>query len=459
VSVVTRTNLCTNPSFETGTTGWAGKGTTPSLVAIGTEWWAGTQSALITAQTTDGGVGFVASGLTIGQAYTVSGYVYIPATSGAQSVIATVATIGTGTSTSTVGTWTRLSMTATATATSHNFGFDFAGTVSSGLKFYVDAVLIENASTVDSYFDGSSVNANSRVYAWTAAENASTSTEKTYTPAISLLGKTDAPCPRVEITLSDFTPTDNVVNVWSTSDGVRRPVRGARKLTVNGSGAVTDYEAALNRTVTYEIEVTSGLNYGATMSPANVTVASATWWIQDPLVPASAISVDPGADYPNSPALTASAVKALEYAADISLIPVMGSSEPVAIGGQRLAAAGVPLHMVTTAAEATTSLRNLLAQSSVVLLRPGQTGAGTEIPGKSYMAVKAPVERPVTVAWGGSMTRWELVGDTVAAPTAAILVPIWTYGNVQDLWTTYQAAQTALGSKTYLDVYKSPSGA
>jgi hypothetical protein len=64
----------------------------------------------------------------------------------------------------------------------------------------------------------------------------------------------------------------------------------------------------------------------------------------------------------------------------------------------------------------------------------------------------------VTVPFGGTLTHWQLSGDLVAAPTMNVLVPVWTYGTVAALWGTYQAAQTALASKTYLDVLKSPSG-
>lgn len=74
------------------------------------------------------------------------------------------------------------------------------------------------------------------------------------------------------------------------------------------------------------------------------------------------------------------------------------------------------------------------------------------------MAIGSPREQPVDEAWGGKLVRWELVGDLVAAPTMNVLVPLWSYGDVKNLWSTYQQAQTALAGKTYLDVMKSPSG-
>jgi hypothetical protein len=114
--------------------------------------------------------------------------------------------------------------------------------------------------------------------------------------------------------------------------------------------------------------------------------------------------------------------------------------------------------MFTRAAEATTMLRDLIQQTPLLLIRTsGLRNDG--VPALAYFACPRPVERPITVAFGGTLTNWKLEGDLVASPTMNVLIPIWTYGTVQALWTTYQQAQTALAAKTYLDVLKSPTGA
>lgn len=308
-----------------------------------------------------------------------------------------------------------------------------------------------------SFFDGSFVNANSVMYAWTSTANASTSTAKTYVPTIGLVAKTDAPCPRVEVTISDVTPTDNVVNVWRTADGKRQAVRGARKWTVNGSNFIVDYEAPLGRSVAYDVEVTSGLNNGAGVTQQTTTVTSSTWWIQDPLIPSSAIALNVSKQDSSKPYLTAAAVKGLEYAAGVNIIPILGSPEPVALMGQRSIAANVDFSMFTNTASVTTQLRNLLQQTPLLLVRSnGVRNDG--VPGLAYYAAAKPVEHPVTVPFGGTLTHWQLTGDFVAAPTMNVLVPIWTYQAWDALWPTYQAMLTALSGKTYLDVLKSPSG-
>jgi hypothetical protein len=113
--------------------------------------------------------------------------------------------------------------------------------------------------------------------------------------------------------------------------------------------------------------------------------------------------------------------------------------------------------MYTNVPEVTTQLRNLLQQTPLLLVRSnGLRNDG--MPGLAYYAAAKPVEHPITVAFGGTLTQWELKGDLVAAPTMNVLVPVWTYGAVEALWGTYQAPQTALGAQTYLDVLKNPPG-
>lgn len=275
-------------------------------------------------------------------------------------------------------------------------------------------------------------------------------------PTVTVVAKTDAPCPRVEVTITNLSTGTTIYNLWRTSDGVRKIVRGARNRSTVGSDAVVDYESPLGRPITYDIEVVTGTTVGLATVPATTTVTSTTWWIQDPLVPSTAqpLAVNK-TDGPLT--LTAAAVKNLEYAAGVNIIPIMGSSEPVALVGTRQIASNMDFSMFTNTAQATVNLRNLIQQTAILLIRTnGIRNDG--VPGLAYLAAAKPAEQPVTAAFGGTLTAWQLQGDLVAAPTLTVLVPIWTYQNVNNLWTTYQQAQTALAAKTYLDVLKSPSG-
>lgn len=282
------------------------------------------------------------------------------------------------------------------------------------------------------------------------------------------LASGSSPCPNVVITVTGLTAgADDTVNIWRTADGDRTAVRGTRGMTINGSGTVTDYEAPQGRPIAYDLEVVSGPDAGVITPTATITVPAnldsmgkPTWWIQDPLVPGSAIELAVTKGDGSRPSLTAAAVKSLEYDSDVNIIPVAGSNKPVAIGGQRLIPQNVPFDAFTNTAQTATQLRNLIEQTAVLLIRPPGTDRDAGIPGLFYGAFAKPVAQPINVAWGGTLTKWSLTGSGVASPTAAILVPIWTYGTVAALWSAYQDAQTAYSSlgMTYLDVQKSPTG-
>jgi hypothetical protein len=477
MSVTTRTNLLKYGTFEGGiTTGWTGTNCTlgTSLAKSDT----GLYSMTLTASTAAAFSAATATGtsgipVTAGLSYAFQMKSETAVTSRTVTLSITwynsagtslSTSTGTGVADTTTG-FTLASVVATAPATAAFASLKVAyNTAATSEVHYVDTGFFEQAASVGVPFDGDTVDSNGVIYSWTSTPYQSTSTAVTYTPAIAIAAGS-TPCPNVTLTITDLTPTDNAVNVWRTADGVRTAVRGTKGVTINGSAAVVDYEVPLGRTVAYDLEVLTGISTGVVTPTATTTVASptdalgkATWWIQDPLVPGSAIALSVARGDKSRPYLTAAAVKSLEYSSDVTIIPVAGSSQPVAIGGQRLIAQNVPFDMFTNTNATTISLRTLLQQTAVLLIRsPGVRNDG--IPGLFYTAVPKAVEQPVTVAFGGTLTKWSITGSGVAAPTAAILVPVWTYGSVQALWATYQQAQTTLAAKTYLDVLKSPTGA
>ncbi len=319
-------------------------------------------------------------------------------------------------------------------------------------------VLIENGTTYGDYFDGEMPDGGSIVYAWTGTADASTSTAVTYVPTITLTSHTDSPCPRVDITIADLDPNDDVVNVWRTAEGKRRAVRNGRHRTIVGSDAITDYEVPLGRDVMYEVEVLSGICAQAVVAPANVTINATSGWIQDPLDPTGAVPLY--ADYgPNGePSLRVDAIKSFEYASGINLIPILGDDEPVALIGQAMAASNVPFHMITDAAQQATTLRNLLKQAAPVLIRP-LPGWASGLPGLCYVAFDKPKEMPLDEQYGGQIIEWELKGTLVKPSNITVVVALFTYETVAALWSTYQSAQTTYSGngRSYLDTKKNPN--
>lgn len=270
---------------------------------------------------------------------------------------------------------------------------------------------------------------------------------------ISLIGYTDAPVPRVGITVDGLDGVGpSTVTVWrSTTGGKRRKVRGWDARIVFGSDFTLDYEAPLGRPVTYDLQVISGAVIPADQT-ATVTLDVTTGYIQDPLLPLGSVAVSGDRD---SLFFKGTAFQALEYAVASSEVAVLGSDEPVALTGQRLAASGISMDMVTKAAEQGAALRAVL-RSPLVLVRPLPNWG--PLPDLIY-TVPSVVEQPIDVSWGGSNTQWTLRGNSVAPPSIQVLVALWTYDQVNALWSTYDDAQAAASAAaaTYLDDQRDPT--
>lgn len=477
MSITIRTQRATNPHAASATTNWLDIDGTSGVAAISHNTGQGYQQAgfprvtWTTATTAlSGGIQYTQTGLSASTAYALTLWCRssknqtLRATATFRnSSNATVNTVNGSAVAVAANVWTPVPVTGTSGSSVTNVVL--SAVAFTGGSFWangdtLDAVaLIETGSTFNPYYDGATAHAFGITYAWVGTVNASNSTATIYTPTLTLTGLTTAPCPRVNITIADIDPSVNEVTLWRTSDGKRRAVRGTREWKVTGgSDAVTDYEVPLNTATQYELEVIEGISAKAVTTPASITVTDTKGWIQDPLDPGSAVPLyaDLGPD--GEPSLSVEALAQFDYEADVSLVKVMGSSEPIAFIGQRMAASSVPFHMFTDQAQQSTNLRNLLRQAGPVLIRPLPVWSNG-LPVLCYLSVKTVSEKPVNEAYGGQIIEWHLSGDLVAAPAVNIVVLVTTYGTVQALWTTYQQAQTALAAKTYLQVKLSPSGA
>jgi len=276
--------------------------------------------------------------------------------------------------------------------------------------------------------------------------------------AVALEALLSDPCPRVGVTVTGLgTSSASVVSVWRVADGERNPVRGARRTTMTDSSYVVDFDAPLGRPITYEVEVISGPSGASRVTSSAVTVSSDTGWITDPLVPQSAVQVSrrmvPGGEI----VFAVSAMAKLDYVADAQVFKVLGSDRPMALFGQRMAAAGVDFSLITNAAEQNTRLANLLKSTAQLLVRVPASWT-TAIPGSCFTLVGSVSEVPVEASIGGALSSWSLTGDTVAAPTIKVLTATFTYGDVALLTSTYQQKQDRLAGKKYLDDLKNPVG-
>jgi len=274
--------------------------------------------------------------------------------------------------------------------------------------------------------------------------------------AVSVEALLDAPCPRVGLTITGLGIGDSVVSVWRTADGERNPVRGARRMVAVDSDYLIDYDAPLGRPITYEVEVISGPSGADRVTSSSVTVNSDSAWIMDPLVPQSAVPITRRLTSAGEPTFAVEAMNKLDYAMDSQLFKILGSDKPMALFGQRAAATGVDLSMITDAAEQNTRLRSMFASSGVLLVRLPKSWAEF-IPGAWFALVASVSEQPRGASNGDPITSWSLSADTVAAPTLKVLTATFTYGDVALLFATYQQKQDAT-TGSYLDDLKHPLG-
>ncbi|GAB7003912.1 hypothetical protein JCM18899A_13840 [Nocardioides sp. AN3] len=186
-----RTNLVTNPSFETNTTGWSGLNAT--LARTTTVAYVGSASMSITATATSNvwaqtaGTFPVTPGVDYGAAF------YARAATTPRLIFCNLlwtdaggSPVGfsiTGSATDSTSAWTRVSSWGTAPPGAA-FATIYANPIDGvavGEVHYIDAVIFEATSlstfATSTYFDGATTNTTGVTHAWTGTANLSTSTE------------------------------------------------------------------------------------------------------------------------------------------------------------------------------------------------------------------------------------------------------------------------------------------
>lgn len=196
-TTTTRTNLVTNPNFEVSTPNWDGSNPQSIVTTSTTQKYVGSQSLRIERTTSTGNLGCalpqsqintptLGIPVTAGITYTVSAYVYqtvagtVDIDMNYQNGTTSIATNPVAFSPN-VNTWTRITATVTAPPTANclRIVIRFLSRPIGELA-YVDAVLVEQASSALPYFDGTYADTYTgytlELQAWNGTANASTST-------------------------------------------------------------------------------------------------------------------------------------------------------------------------------------------------------------------------------------------------------------------------------------------
>lgn len=180
-----RTNLWLDPSIQTNVSGWSWSNVwgffsnSPSTVTHSTERaYVGDRSAKIVFGngTTDNKSALVQKSLNVvaGRTYTVSAYVYVP--SGSPNVVFRDPNKP-GTATVTAkDQWVRTSFTVTYTSAESVMWVSLSTAVpATGGTAFIDAIMVEEGTTLNDYFDGSSTAVDNIRYRWSGKANDSTS--------------------------------------------------------------------------------------------------------------------------------------------------------------------------------------------------------------------------------------------------------------------------------------------
>lgn len=190
-------------------------------------------------------------------------------------------------------------------------------------------------------------------------------------PAPTLVAYTDAdPCPRVEITVTPMPGDADTITVWRSWAGRRTQVRDAVGVTVSGDYFVIDYEVPFGVAVTYTCETADAGGVPSELSAgSSVTVAVTEIWMQDPLAPTSALEV--ATTTGSSIGVRALADSFAGHTAEMpaETVTIIGSGEPVALGGTRQAPSGVPLKIKARTQADADAVRSLWDQSFPLCVR------------------------------------------------------------------------------------------
>jgi hypothetical protein len=277
------------------------------------------------------------------------------------------------------------------------------------------------------------------------------STSGPYVLELETIDETTSRGPAVRVTVSGVTTTTTFA-LTRLCEGRTETAPGWRAKQFIDTVVDTDWAAPTNRPITYTLLVN-----GVVVAAATITLPSAYAWLQDPLQPDKCLKFTLTRDALGTAVLDAKSLKIFDYdKANGALIPILGSSYPVAFGGQRLESSRVTHRLRTFTVADAAAFRDLIRGAPILLVRslPAMVG----LPALAYLNGNVTQEPFTTHLPGGHQQYWTVTGDIVAAVLQAAVTGSVTYDQVQQLLAgyTYDQVQTRAAATTYLDWQKNP---
>jgi hypothetical protein len=434
--VTTWTNLVTNPSAETATTGFAAVPGTTGVAAC-TNPVVTTTAGTHVLRTTWSTASTAAGGGVTYDVPVVAGTVYsfgidrVVSSIGnrlqvsvewrtAGSTISTTAGTTTQVTAATPIAFTMLNQTAPATAVIARIKvLSVAGTgyanwsISSTLD--VDALHANIGATLNTYFDGDTTGA-----VWTGAAHASTATLYFLaSPTAPTLTQRSTPSPSVEVYFPTLDADADFITIYRVADGLTETVRGALLASVAGDFVVTDYEVPFGIVATYTAQITDSGGATALSLPASTTYAETRVWLSNPLDPTESFTIElQAASFANrrrNPLNTATYV--------------MGIPRPFNQYFGPGALQSVPLEIWSRTQGETDSMQ-LVGHDGQILIRTPATF--DPIPRNLYASVQELTHSHLGVILSGQPVVWTLTVDESQPISPAIIRPLVTWAD----WTT-----------------------
>ena len=269
------------------------------------------------------------------------------------------------------------------------------------------------------------------------------------TITVSAVSDTD-PCPRVDINVSGVSGADSITVERHVGDTLTN-VRGAKNETVSTGFLVTDYEIPFTTNASYRATSYSGANVVETVESSVVSVNSPTptrWdtiYLQDPLKPESVISV----------MVEQSSLASWTLKRDLDLLNVRASSLPIASGGVLSGRTDVPVTLICESDSHRDSLLAFFAEATVFLVR---TIDPLPMPRGGYFSVEqigvAPELGDLSRDPSGRWSYLAMSLQEVRAPSADVVVPVFTWRDVVDNYTSW--ADLIATKATWADVIRDP---
>jgi hypothetical protein len=298
----TITNLITNPSAETNTTGWTNVGTGATVTRDTTQFDTGVASFKVTTPGTVAAEGMQLSGsdLAVVGGSTYSARVRFKAPSGRSVRLRFIETVGAGgfndTTVTATGNWQTVTITRTAAAaaTAMDIRTTWGAATPIADTMYVDSVIVTKTDApVSAYFDGDTPDDGDYFYDWTGTPHASTSVQT------ARVAVTDDGSPTLQWTVTTQTSykaqlinsdtgeivdstegfvADAAARAWTPGKGVRLP-NGKGKFELWIRDGITPRVAASNA----PIEAYATISFTTTLTGAGAAVDTISLAFEDPV--------------------------------------------------------------------------------------------------------------------------------------------------------------------------------